>query len=89
MSPHDRGVLAGLAQPFSRVLADRLQHVQPRLGTVVIDRDQRPADEALDHVGDGRAIDAVAFGDLLGGVEGEAACEDREPPEGELLVGVQ
>jgi hypothetical protein len=78
MSPHHPVALAGLVQPFSRVLADRLEHVQPRLGAVVIDRDQRPACEALDRVGHPGPLDAVPVGDLLGGVEGEATREDRE-----------
>src|SRR5262249_38656624 len=81
MPPHDPIVLASLAQPFGRVLADRLENVRARLGALVIDHDQRPAGEALDHIGHGGALDAVALCNLFGGVEREAACEDREPPE--------
>jgi hypothetical protein len=86
MSPHDPVVLAGFAQPFGRVVANRLEHVQPRLGAVVIDGGERLAGQALDHVGHPGLLDAVPLGDLLGGVEREAPREDREPPEDDLLV---
>src|SRR5205823_12628058 len=87
MPTDDRVALASLVQSFGRVLTDRLEHVQTRLGAVMLDRDERLAGQALDRVGHPGAINGVSSGDLLGRVEGEATREDGEPPEDDLLVG--
>ena len=66
--------LAGLVQPFARILADRLEH------PVALGREAEQAllDQRLQRVDVGAA-------DLLGGVQGAAAGEDREGADDALL----
>ena len=66
--------LAGLVQPFERILADRLEH-PVALGR---EADQALLDQRLQRVDVGAA-------DLLGRVQGAAAGEDREGADDALL----
>ena len=67
--------LAGLLQPFTRVLADRLQHPV----ALVREAEQALLDERLQRV-------EVGAADLLGGLQRAAAGEDGERAEETLLL---
>src|SRR5439155_6609138 len=76
-----RRLFAGFSQPVPAVLADRLQQTVARLSRRLLHLDQRPVDEAREQLQDLVSLDAVFRAHLLSRVEGEAADEDREPPQ--------
>lgn len=87
MARGDRRTRAALLQPPSRVLAQRLQQPVPGpAGAVRLPADERPVDQAREgpeHVGSAETLVAT---DHLDGLVVEAAPEDRQALEDDLLV---
>ena len=82
-------LLAGLAEPAERVLADRLQQAEPRLAALVVRPDQRLRHQAREQVQHLVAGDPVAATDRLGRVERPAAGEHRQAAEQDPLPLVE
>ena len=77
--------LARLLEPLGRVLANRLQHREPRCFVRSFDADQPAVGQGREPVDDVEAVPAHAFRRL----ERAAACEHREPQEQVLVVRLE
>src|SRR5262245_47117250 len=76
-------VCTRLCESLRRVLSNRLQQPEARLGAILIERDERLAHEVLQEIE--HAMPGARH--RLRCVEREAARKDREPLEQRLLLG--
>ncbi len=80
-------VLRGLRQALRGVIADRLQHEEPRLAVIRLDLPHEALVHERSHAVEG--VEVAAGGDRLRRLEREPAAEHREPAEEPLLGFVE
>ena len=82
VAARDRYRVGTLRQALARVLADRLEHSEPRLAAGrVLASNQALVDERRDPVGNVQADVEAGIADGLRGLEGPAPAEHRQSPE--------
>ncbi|MFD0568824.1 hypothetical protein ACFQ0T_05395 [Kitasatospora gansuensis] len=75
-------LLAGGAQPLGAVLAQGVQQPVPDAELALLPEQHRLADQLADQIEEFLGGQAVADADVLGGLQVEAAGEDREAGPG-------